>query len=217
MTPGGWTAAGWVQRLTAGLDAVRPDQLSSLQPPAGSPPPRQAAVLMLFSPGRDGAGEVLLTRRAADMRAHPGQVAFPGGSIDPDDASPTAAALREAQEETGLDPAGVEVLGRLPKLYLPPSHFQVTPVVGWWRSPSPVAPADPVEVDRVAGVSLAALMDPVNRFTTLLRSGHVGPAFEVDGLFIWGFTAGLLSCYLAAVGLERPWDSAALRPVPGLS
>ena len=76
------------------------------------------------------------------MRSHPGQVSFPGGSIDATDASPTAAALREAQEEVGLDPAGVEVLATLPELWLPPSNFAVTPVLGWWREPTPVAVVD---------------------------------------------------------------------------
>ena len=69
------------------------------------------------------------------MRSHPGQVSFPGGSIDPGE-TPREAALREAEEETGLDPAGVEVFGELPELWLPPSNFAVTPVLGWWREPS---------------------------------------------------------------------------------
>ena len=88
------------------------------------------------------------------MRSHPGQVSFPGGSIDADDASPAAAALREAEEETGLDPAGVEVLATLPELWLPPSNFAVTPVLGWWREPGPVSVVDPAEVH--AGAAGAA-------------------------------------------------------------
>lgn len=205
----------WAEQLRGTIARVRGSQLSGLTPEPGSAPTRQAAVLILFAEGADGRGEILLTERASGMRSHPGQVAFPGGSIDPGDSGPVAAALREACEETGLDPTGVDVLGLLPDVYLPPSHFHVTPVVGWWRTPSPVSAVDPIEVARVAPVSLPALLDPANRFTTYLRHGYVGPAFEVDGFFVWGFTAGLLSRFLAVAGLEVPWDDAVVRPVPG--
>ncbi|MEZ5096320.1 MAG: NUDIX domain-containing protein [Nocardioides sp.] len=78
---------------------------------------------------------LLLTERAHHMRSHPGQVSFPGGSLDPGE-TPRAAALREAEEETGLDPTGIEVFAELPELYLPPSNFAVTPVLGWWARPT---------------------------------------------------------------------------------
>ena len=105
-------------------------------PPEGSDA-RRGAVLMLFGEGEHG-GELLLTERAHHMRSHPGQVSFPGGSIDPGE-TPVEAALREAQEETGLDPAGVDVFGELPELWLPPSNFAVTPVLGWWRGARPTS------------------------------------------------------------------------------
>ena len=216
----------WWMRSTVAV--TRAEQLAVVPPPVDGPPARHAAVLMLFSPeplaaGRDDAGggvdgrvdgSVLLTQRAATMRSHAGQVAFPGGRIDPDDDGPVGAALREAQEETGLDPAGVRVLGTFPEIYLPPSHFMVTPVLGWWDDPGAVAPMDPAEVAAVARVRLAGLLEPENRFVTQLRTGGRGPGFETDGLFVWGFTAGLLSKVFRLAGLERRWDVTRMRDVP---
>jgi len=115
--------------------------------------------------------------------------------------------VREAEEETGLDPSGVVVFGLLPALYLPPSGFVVTPVIGWWREPSPVGVVDPGEVERVVRVPLAELLDPANRYSVQHPSGFVGPAFGVRGLVVWGFTAGLLARLFALVGWERPWDA----------
>lgn len=190
------------------------EQLSPWLPPQDVSA-REAAVLLLFGPGEDGAGDVLLLERAATMRSHAGQVAFPGGAIDPQDEGPAAAALREAWEETGLDPAGVDVLGSLPSMYLPPSQFQVTPVVGWEREAAPVHARAVEEVARVVRAPLPELLDPRNRFSTRLATGDVGPGFEVSGLFVWGFTAGLLARVLHLAGLERPWDAGVRREVPG--
>jgi 8-oxo-dGTP pyrophosphatase MutT (NUDIX family) len=141
------------------------------------------------------------------MRSHAGQPAFPGGALDPQDSGPVAAALREAQEETGLDPAGVEVLHELPQLWLPPSNFVVTPVLAYWREPSPVAAMDPAEVASVHRVPLAELTDPANRVKVRHPSGYIGDGFEVQGMLVWGFTAGLLDRIIALAGWERPWDS----------
>lgn len=203
----------WVQRVADVLPDIDGHQLSRFLPPEGAQV-REAAVLMLFGPGPDGAGEVLLIERSASMRSHPGQAAFPGGAVDPGDDGPVAAALREAWEETGLDPAGVTVLGTLPRLYLPPSGFAVTPVVAWWREPSPVGVADPAEVARVDRVRLPDLLSPANRSTVRHPSGFVGPAFAVGELYVWGFTAGLLSRLLQIAGLERDWDADAVTDLP---
>jgi 8-oxo-dGTP pyrophosphatase MutT (NUDIX family) len=132
-------------------------------------PLRRSAVLILFgaldrvparSPFPAVAPEldVLLTRRADRMRHHAGQIAFPGGGAEPGDSDSAMTALREASEETGLDPAGVEVLGALPDVHIPVSNNLVTPVVGWWRLPSPVAAdhAESVEVYRVPVAELLA-------------------------------------------------------------
>jgi 8-oxo-dGTP pyrophosphatase MutT (NUDIX family) len=175
---------------------------------------RQSAVLILFGPNAEGGEDVVLTERSHSMRSHAGQVSFPGGAIDPVDSGPVAAALREAHEEVGLDPAGVQVVAELPALYLPPSNFVVTPVLGWWAQPSPISVVDHLEVARVLRAPLSELTDPARRFTVSHPSGFVGPAFDVDGLLVWGFTAGLLSKVIELAGLERSWDRADHRPLP---
>jgi 8-oxo-dGTP pyrophosphatase MutT (NUDIX family) len=206
----------WLRPLAEAAVDVLPEELSRFLPPAEGG--RESAVLMLFGEAEPGSGwegaEVLLIERAHDMRSHAGQVSFPGGAIDDTDATPAAAALREAEEETGLDPAGVEVFGTLPALFLPVSDFVVTTVLGWWRAPSPVRVVDRAEVASVHRVPLADLLDPANRFRVGHPSGHVGPAFGVAGLLVWGFTAGLLDRMLRLAGWERPWDQSIVRELP---
>jgi 8-oxo-dGTP pyrophosphatase MutT (NUDIX family) len=172
---------------------------------------RRSAVLMLFA---DDPARLLLTRRAQTLRSHAGQVALPGGGIDQDDAGPEAAALREAVEETGLDPLGVEVIGALPTVHLHVTGWDVTPVLAWWAQPSPVRVVDPAEVGAVVAVELEELLDPANRFSVMHPTGLVGPGFRANGLFIWGFTAMLVSEVLALGGLERPWDPTRTEVVP---
>ena len=195
---------GWLSPVVERIPLIKPEQLSRfLPPPEGG---RESAVLVLFGEGDEGP-DLLLIQRSSTMTSHAGQPAFPGGAVDDTDADVVAAALREAEEETGLDPAGVDVVGMLPALYLPPSGFVVTPVIGWWREPSPVGVVDPGEVERVVRVPLAELLDPANRYSVKHPSGFVGPAFGVRGLVVWGFTAGLLARLFALVGWERPWDA----------
>jgi 8-oxo-dGTP pyrophosphatase MutT (NUDIX family) len=192
---------GWLERL-ADVAAEMPVP-GPLRPPESGG--RPAAVLILF--GTSAAGpDLLLIERAAQLRKHPGQPAFPGGAIDDGDGGPVPAALREAAEETGVDPAGVRVLAELPELYIARSDFRVTPVLGWWHSPVPVSPGDPAEIAAVVRVPVADLADPANRVTVRAPSGHLGPAFRVAGLVIWGFTALLLDRLLALGGWERPWQ-----------
>ena len=205
----------WMEHLVAQLDEQEPGFFGRFLPPDEGG--RQSAVLILFGPGADGGegGEdVVLTERSRGMRSHAGQVSFPGGSIDPVDSGPVSAALREAQEEVGLDPAGVQVVAELPALYLAPSNFVVTPVLAWWACPSPIGVVDRLEVARVLRAPLAQLTDPARRFTVSHPSGFVGPAFDIDGLLVWGFTAGLLSKVIQLAGLERSWDRGDPRPLP---
>lgn len=194
----------WLQPLADALPGVRGEQVSRFLPPPEGPR-RLSAVLALFGEGPAGP-DVLLIRRAAALRAHAGQPAFPGGALDPDEAGPVEAALREAQEEVGLDPAGVHVLGALPDLWLPPSGFVVTPVVAWWHTPGPVRVVDTAEVAAVARVPVAVLVDPARRSRVRHPSGWVGPGFDTGEMLVWGFTAGVLDRLLHFAGWERPWE-----------
>ncbi len=185
-------------------------------PPMFRPEPgaRPAAVLILFGEGPDGP-DVLLTERAATLNNHAGQPAFPGGRIDPEDDGPVAAALREAWEEAGVEPSGVDVLCSLPELYLSRSRHRVTPVAGWWREPSEVAPGHPGEVAAVARVPIGELVDPENRLMVRHPSGiRLGPAFRVRDMLVWGFTAALLTRVLDAGGWSRPWDTGRVEDLP---
>ncbi|GAB6900335.1 NUDIX hydrolase [Kineosporia succinea] len=202
----------WLDRLAAAVADPRHNRAfeGMIEPGADA---RHSAVLALFGEGPQGP-DVLLTQRAATLRAHAGQVAFPGGRIDPGDAGPAAAALREAHEEAGVDPAGVLVRAECAELFLHVTNFRVTPVIGWWHTPSALVPGDPAEVERVVRVPLAELADPANRFVVSLRDRRSGPGFEASGLFVWGFTAGVLSWMLNLAGLEQPWDTTRVLPVP---
>lgn len=174
---------------------------------------RPSAVLVLL--GEDGGSpDVLLVQRSAALRRHPGQPAFPGGAVDPDDRDHTHTALREANEEVGVDPSSVTVVTHLPRLWIPVTNFVVTPVLAWWHAPHPVSPRDRAEVARVARLPLSELADPANRLRVRHSSGYVGPAFDVGGMMVWGFTAGVLSTVLELGGWARPWDRTRVADLP---
>lgn len=197
-------------------------------------PLRHSAVLILFgaldrteaSPAGAAASglppelDVLLIRRATGMRHHSGEIAFPGGGAEPEDGDvPARTALREAAEETGLVPEGVEVLGSLQRVHIPVSNNLVTPVVGWWRLPSDVA-ADRTESVDVFRAPVAELVDPAARGTSVLRRGgstYRGPAFRLHdrlgGHIVWGFTGILLAALFEELGWAAPWDAGRLLPV----
>ncbi|HET9874019.1 MAG TPA: CoA pyrophosphatase [Propionibacteriaceae bacterium] len=194
----------WLQPLAASLqDSDRRDQVVALRPGVGG---RSAAVLALLGQGESGP-EMLFIERGRTLRTHAGQVALPGGAMDPEDADLAATALREAYEETAVDRSGIEVLGCLPAVHVAVSGFDVTTVVGWWRTPSAVRVADPREVASVLVVPVAELTDPAHRVSVRHPSGYTGPAFQVAGVLIWGLTAYLVDGLLDLAGWQRPWDA----------
>ncbi|MEP7764128.1 CoA pyrophosphatase [Sanguibacter sp. 25GB23B1] len=197
------------------LPATRPGSGSSPGPGPSSGAVRPAAVLVLFGrlDGRPGHGpadvDVLLVERAASLGHHPGQIAFPGGRLDPGDAGPVGAALREATEETGLDSDGVDVVGTLTGLPLPVSNHVVTPVLGWWVRPSPVGVVDHGECAAVFRVPVSELIDPTNRRLARVTRGTAAldtPGFVVGGRVVWGFTGIVLDRVLDGLGWALPWE-----------
>ncbi|MEU4836241.1 CoA pyrophosphatase [Streptosporangium sp. NPDC023615] len=200
---------GWLETLAGRAMAMPVPPL--MRPPASGG--RSAAVLLLFGEGPLGP-DVLLIQRSSLGRRHAGQPAFPGGGVDPADGGPVGAALREAREETGLDPAGVHVLGTMAELYLTHSDNRVTPVLAWWHTPCAVHAASPQEVESVVRVPLRELADPANRLRLRHPSGHPGPAFRVRGLLVWGFTAGVLDGVLGGSDFEVPWDRSRVEDIP---
>ncbi len=205
----------WLRRLPETIESVDPADFVRLPPvQAALRPPRPSGVLMLFGPDEAGRDSIVLTERSHSLRSHAGQVSFPGGRVDPLDSGPVEAALREAHEEIGLDRSRVEVIGSLPELFLPVSDSIVTAVLAWAPTPPPLWVRSPREVDAVARVPLGDLVDPVHRIVATHPAGYRGPAFDLPGIYVWGFTALLLDRVLELAGLEIPWDRSRERPLP---
>jgi 8-oxo-dGTP pyrophosphatase MutT (NUDIX family) len=209
-----------------------PGYARRMRPATGAHPGlRSASVLVLFGvlddvpsaarPEGDRAVptdlDLLLVLRADGLRDHAGEIAFPGGGAEPQDADAVATALREAEEETGLDPDGVKVLGVLPQAPTV-SRFSVTPVLGWWERQSPVDVVDVGESAQVFRVPVADLVDPGTRGVTRLHRRGVTlvmDAFDLDQGLLWGFTAGIVSSLLTELGWEQDWDRGRELPIPG--
>lgn len=203
----------WLESLASALgQRDRLAEVAAARPALGDRT-RQAAVLILIGEAANGA-DVMFVERAATLRTHAGQIAFPGGARDPQDADLADTALREAAEETGVDRTGVEVLGRLPPVHVAVSGFDVTAVVAWWQRRSPVVAADAEEVASVWMVPVADLVDPAHRAQVRHPSGYTGPAFEVAGHLIWGLTAHLLNSVLDLAGWQQPWDRTRIVQIP---
>lgn len=159
---------------------------------------KDSAVLQLLFP-LHGEPHLLLMRRTEDGRAHSGQISFPGGRYEPEDASLMITALREAEEEVGIVAGEVEVLGALTPLYIPVSYFMVHPFVAWSATRPDYLPSKD-EVSEILEVPLAHLFNPANKTETQVQpSSMPGVTFTVpayslpDGAFIWGATAMMLA------------------------
>ena len=152
-----------------------------------------AAAVLVPLVNRSAGVTVLFTQRTAHLTDHGGQISFPGGRVDPGDRCAEDTALRETEEEIGLPRTKVELLGNLP-VYLIPTGYKVTPVVGWIEPPFTLRP-DPNEVAEVFEVPLDFFLDPVNhRRETAMRAGRLRDYYAIahDGRNIWGATAGML-------------------------
>jgi 8-oxo-dGTP pyrophosphatase MutT (NUDIX family) len=163
------------------------------RPGAARGDPRTDAAVLIAVVERAAGPHLLLTQRTAHLRDHAGQISFPGGRVEPDDASVAATALREAQEEIGLDPAKVEVLGEL-ATYDTATGFRIHPVVGWLTPPFELQP-DPYEVEEVFELPLDFVIDPANHRRQSFRRGPLTRTYYVlpwQNRFIWGATAGIL-------------------------
>ncbi len=169
---------------------------------------RRAAVLMPIVLEPEEA-RIVYTLRTGDLRDHAGQVSFPGGSLEPEDESLLATALREAEEEVDLRPDLVEVIGELEEMYIPPSRFLVRPFVGLLTREAELVLA-PEEVEKIFSVSLEELMSPdAFRRVVWERDGrpHEVPVFAVEGHEIWGATAAMTAALLARLGWEPVVDA----------
>lgn len=195
------------------LPERRPPEESNDTPHPSGRPHRTSAVLVLFSGDPDAPGprppadaRVLLTHRAATLGSHAGQLSFPGGGSEEMDVKIPDTALREAQEETGLDPGSVDILAVTGSLYIPVSNYSVFPVLAYWREPGRVHAADEAETARVLTPPLDDLLDPAHRFTVRQSAGWQGPAFNIGDLVLWGFTAGVLAAATQLAEWDLDWD-----------
>ena len=208
----------------------RPQALSRNDPVPDTVAERQAAVLILIAtdPPRRRTSCWRSGRRSSATT--PARSAFPGGAREDGDAGPPETAIREAAEETGVDPAGIEALLLLPRVHIPPSQFDVTGVLAHWRTPSPVSAIDPGESRRVMRVPFTALADPENRIMLKNTLRLARPRIRLDGVVVWGYTGEILATLLRLRGLgatvgssgparSRPGVAAgrlSSRPHPGL-
>ena len=203
--------------------AEQGDVLVSRDPDPRDPDPadravrRSAVLIHVAGTGLDDA-RVVLEERGHALRSQPGQFSLPGGGRDPGDRDDVHTALREAQEETGLDPADVQVLGAFAPIPMPWRIQRVTPVLSWSPSVPLLGVQDPIEVERLVWAPLTgagSLTDPAHRLRGTLGGMGVGPVFALpDDAFVWGFTAMILEKVLIGLGLDPVPSTAPVREIP---
>lgn len=215
------TIPPWLETITHSVragqgffDQLPPASRRPAQPVPGIVP---SSVLMLFAgdpefeptpvnPFPEDA-QLVLTHRSPHLRSHGGQMAFPGGRADREDGDPVATALREAHEEVGLDPTDVDILGVSAPIPISRTGNAVNTVVGFGPTDTVqgVHVASPGEVAGVYRVPVGELIEPAHR-VRVAHGGWSGPAFWVDGLLLWGFTAGVVDTVLRIAGWEVEWN-----------
>ena len=156
---------------------------------------RPAAVLVLLVDSDDGPN-IVLTERAAALANYPGILVFPGGSAETIDDGPVATALREAAEETGLEPAHVHIIGSLPPLHLPETGFVVNPVVGWCTRLQPTNTLSPQEVAVVVQIPLREFANPSDRVQRNQATGSSVPRYSFEGNAVGDMTSLVIDALL---------------------
>ncbi|WP_010532730.1 NUDIX hydrolase [Brachybacterium squillarum] len=181
-------------------------------------PVRRSAVLVLVAGHELDGAALALEERGHGLRSQPGQFSLPGGGVEPADADLAATAVREAREETGLDPAAVRVLGPFAPIAMPWRSQQVTPVLAWAPRVPELGPTATGEVERVVWAPLVgpgSLTDPAHHARGLYGGREVGPVFDLPGdAFVWGFTAMILEQVLTGLGLPPVAADAPVRGIP---
>ena len=163
---------------------------------------KKSAVLVLFNPFSDELS-LIITKRSSRLKVHRGQVSFPGGRADKADKNPIETALRETEEEIGIPRQSIEIIGQLTNLFIPPTNFDVVPVVGFLKT-VPNYNCNPDEVEQVLEVPITKLSDSSNIKQKVFYTSSSGidrkaPYYDVMGLEIWGATAMILSELLVCI------------------
>jgi len=183
-------------------------RLEQLFPEADISKARLSGVLILLYPA-DGYISTVLIRRPVYNGVHSGQLAFPGGRKEEHDEDLIKTALRESKEETGIQPQDVNVIGQLSDLFVPPSNFLVSPVVGYSET-KPFFVADPLEVDAIIEIPLEHLLNPEASTTKTVEAGEWKasvPCYFIQNQIIWGATAMIISEFLEILNEFQPYST----------
>jgi 8-oxo-dGTP pyrophosphatase MutT (NUDIX family) len=189
--------------MTSALRRLRERLTARVRTVVDNPDARRAAVLVPLI-GSQAAPDILFFERTHDVMEHKGEICFPGGSVEPHDDGPVAAALREAHEELAVPPHAVQIIGLLDDVETRVSNFTITPVVGFIEG-QPVLEPDPLEVARIILVPLARLLEPGVEATQVRE--HEGTrrlmySYTFDGNRVWGATGRITRALVDALRKE---------------